>query len=137
MIVYYFLFTVHNIAVATNALRNSDPFQKEIKLIFQCEAVRGDCSMDSLDQFHDNAINFVIFYIWLTIYPSIFFVYLIDFGYIKNLLLRICKKPNHQVHLNSTTRSSAPRLSMSLQNINRISLKSASMTRCKSVDQFI
>ena len=91
--------------------------------------------MDSLDQFYDNAINFVVFYIWLTLYPSIFFVYLINFGYVKSLLL--CKKPNHQVHLNGTTRSSAPRLSMSLQNINRISSKPASMTRSISVDQLM
>ena len=135
VIVYYFLFIVYNIAVVATVLRDSDLFQREVKLIFECEAVRGDCFMDSLDQFHDNAIYFVVSNIWLSLYPSIFFVYLINFGYVKSLLLR--KKPNHQVHLNGTTRSSAPRLSMSLQNINRILSKPASMTRSKSVDQLM
>lgn len=133
VIVYYILFTLHNIAVATVTLWNSDPFQKEVKLIFECEAIRGDCSMESLDKFNSNAISYIVFYIWLTLYPSIFFVYLINFGYVKSLIL--CKKPNHQIQHNYTTR--ALRLSVSLQNMTRISPKPASMTRSKSVDQFI
>ena len=140
VILYYFFFTFYNIAIATSVLMKSNSFQNEVKLIFECEALgHGEeyCSTDGLDKFDSNALSFISLYVWLALYPSIFFVYLIK--------CKSCRKPVHNFSsilsvspsLNHTTNFSTLKSSASLQNLNRKSATPVSMSRSKSADQLV
>ena len=138
VILYYFFFTFFSVATATNVLKNTSFFQDEVKSIYECEALghgEENCSTEGLDQFNANAHSYIALYVWLTLYPSIFFVYLIK--------CKSCRKPLHNNSLSVShslshmTNHSTLRSFASLQNLNRISRTPVSMIRSKSVDLLV
>ena len=140
VILYYFFFAFYNIATATSILSSSSSLKNEVKLIFECEALgygEEHCSTDGLDKFDSKALGYISVYVSLALYPSIFFVYLIK--------CKSCRKPPRNLSstlsvspsLNHMTNLSTLTSSASLQNLNRIPVTPASMSRSKSADQLV
>ena len=145
-ILFYFLFSFYNIGIATITLWKSDAFDDELDKYFACEALgEGICTKAGFDEFRNDALVYSIYYLWLAIYPSTFFLYIISFKKCKEL----CKKLMH-LHLsrsrflttctsarslNHVCRSSNLKSSISLANIARPSSRPlVSLARSRSAD---
>ena len=148
-ILYYFFFSFYNISIATIVSWKSEAFEDELDRFFACEALgQRDCSKVEFDNYNNDAFLYTILYIWLAIYPSIFFVFLISFKRCKDF----CKKPLHWHtsrssayttptpvrSLTHTTRSCALKSSTSLVNIARPSSKAGlHLARSRSADNIV
>lgn len=90
--------------MATITLWNSDSFSKVVMSVFECEALgqgKVACSTDGLDQFHTISLNFTVLYAWMGVYPSTFYVNLINLRKCKEITLyagnhRTLIHPDHQ-----------------------------------------
>ena len=83
IILYFFFIALYNITVATIALWRGKAFENDVTEHFACEAlgnnVGGKCSKDDFNQF--DAITNTVLYVWFSVYPLIFFIYIINYTF--------------------------------------------------------
>ena len=86
IIIYYFLGALFNITTSIIAIWRYEALKNEVTEHFACEApgdnVVGNCSKENFNKF--DAITNTINYVWFSVLPLIFFIYIFK-----------CKIPGH------------------------------------------
>ena len=88
-ILYYIFIALYNITVATIALWRARAFENEVVEHFACEALGNniggvECSKDDFNKF--DAVTNTILYAWFSVYPLIFFIFMINCTAFKDML---------------------------------------------------